>query len=216
MSSSLHKSFALSSVIYIVCFTSFIVGVHQIESSTRKRTINICSFQEECLSPKTISPVPVPQKTVERKLAKSIKPLTSTYAPTETTQAEKTDSVNKTIEQQSIVSTKEQGPERKTGNEVIKQLVIDESKNNIARIRELIEKYKQYPRIARTMGYEGVCIVSFKLYPDGSIKDMYVAKSSGFPSLDTSSTTAIKEAMHEMPRPNKVMPYSIPIEYALR
>ena len=43
---------------------------------------------------------------------------------------------------------------------------------------------KYYPSLATRLGHEGTTVLSFKIGPDGSVKDVTVSQSSGFPELD--------------------------------
>lgn len=48
-----------------------------------------------------------------------------------------------------------------------------------------------YPDVARRLSQEGDVVVSFLVHMDGSISDIAVARSSGFPLLDTAAVTAV-------------------------
>lgn len=86
---------------------------------------------------------------------------------------------------------------------------------NKEKVREVIAKYQKYPKIARKTGSEGICLISFKLYPDGNIDEIKVIKSSGYQILDKSSVQTIEQSASELPRPNKVTTLTVPIEYRL-
>ena len=43
---------------------------------------------------------------------------------------------------------------------------------------------RYYPALATRLGHEGTTILSFKIGPDGSVHDVTVAQSSGYPELD--------------------------------
>jgi TonB family protein len=48
-----------------------------------------------------------------------------------------------------------------------------------------------YPDVARRLSQEGDVIVSFLVHTDGSVANIAVARSSGFPLLDTAAVTAV-------------------------
>lgn len=88
-------------------------------------------------------------------------------------------------------------------------------KLNKAKLKEVVAKYQIYPMAAQKNGCEGLCLVSFRLYPNGHIDELKIVKSSGYASLDRSSIRAIEDAAPELPRPNKIVTVTVPLEYKL-
>jgi TonB family protein len=80
-------------------------------------------------------------------------------------------------------------------------------------IQTAIEKVKNYPRMARERGIEGVVRLRFRLNPSGSIERVEVTKSSGHTILDAASVNTVYRAAP--------MPYvggwvEVPLEYVLK
>ncbi|MGH7381643.1 MAG: TonB family protein [Candidatus Methylomirabilales bacterium] len=80
-------------------------------------------------------------------------------------------------------------------------------------LRDRIERAKQYPPEARRQGMEGTAEVEFQVAKDGSVKEVMVVRSSGFPLLDHASMETIRRAA-----PLPVFPGTIrvAISYRLR
>jgi len=57
----------------------------------------------------------------------------------------------------------------------------------------------EYPLAARQQGWEGTVILRFDLLADGTVGQVEVAKSSGYPILDTAAQDAIKQWTHKPP-----------------
>ncbi len=64
----------------------------------------------------------------------------------------------------------------------------------IVLIQQRISSNIIYPLEARDKGWEGVVKVKFTLMPDGQVKELDIAKSSGYPLLDEAAVSAIKRA----------------------
>jgi len=78
-------------------------------------------------------------------------------------------------------------------------------------LRDRIERAKQYPPEARRQGMEGTTEVEFQVAKDGSVKEVMVVRSSGFPILDHASTETIRRAA-----PLPVIPGTIRIAISYR
>jgi len=79
-------------------------------------------------------------------------------------------------------------------------------------LREKIERAKRYPPRARRWGMEGTAEVQFRIARDGSVEDVTLVKSSGFPLLDRATVETLRRAA-----PLPVIPGTIriPISYRL-
>lgn len=79
-------------------------------------------------------------------------------------------------------------------------------------ILERIHRVKRYPARARRWGMEGTAEVQFRIARDGSVEDVTLVKSSGFPILDRATVETLKRAA-----PLPVIPGTIriPISYRL-
>ena len=78
-------------------------------------------------------------------------------------------------------------------------------------LRDRIERAKQYPPEARRQGMEGTTEVEFQVAKDGSVKEVMVVRSSGFPILDQASMETIRRAV-----PLPVIPGTIRIAISYR
>ena len=78
-------------------------------------------------------------------------------------------------------------------------------------LRDRIERAKQYPHEARRQGMEGTTEVEFQVAKDGSVKEVMVVRSSGFPLLDQASMETIRRAA-----PLPVIPGTIRIAISYR
>jgi TonB family protein len=50
--------------------------------------------------------------------------------------------------------------------------------------------FEYYPEASRHAGEQGVCKVSITVMADGTVKDVHVTKSTGYPALDAASVHA--------------------------
>jgi len=55
----------------------------------------------------------------------------------------------------------------------------------------------EYPRIARKRGYQGIVILDVQVTRNGKVGDLRVHVSSGYPVLDRSATTSVKDWQFE-------------------
>lgn len=61
-------------------------------------------------------------------------------------------------------------------------------------IYKSIDKNKVFPRQAEVLHQKGKVVISFILYPNGEIKNIFIVKSSGFKILDNAALTAIQKS----------------------
>lgn len=61
-------------------------------------------------------------------------------------------------------------------------------------IREIIEKTKVYPALARKKGIEGKVFLRFKINPNGEVEEVKIIKSSGSEILDKTSIETLKRS----------------------
>ena len=80
-------------------------------------------------------------------------------------------------------------------------------------IQTAIEQVKNYPRLARERGIEGVVRVRFRLKPSGSIEKVEIIRSSGHTILDTASVNTVYRAA---PMPYVQGWLEVPLEYVLK
>lgn len=63
-----------------------------------------------------------------------------------------------------------------------------------------IGRYQKYPRVARMRGWEGTVQVLLKIAASGAMRDISIAKSSGFDALDEQALDMVKHAA-PLPKP---------------
>jgi TonB family protein len=80
-------------------------------------------------------------------------------------------------------------------------------------IQAAIERTKDYPRLARERGVEGIVYLRFRLSSAGSVEAVEVMKSSGYEILDTASIRAVYRAA---PMPSVQGWIEVPIAYVLK
>ena len=68
-----------------------------------------------------------------------------------------------------------------------------EMDNFLAEILMRIEKAKYYPSVARKRGMTSTITCKFSIYPDGSVKDISLVKSSKYKLLNKAAVEAIKK-----------------------
>ncbi|MBP2673175.1 MAG: TonB family protein [Deltaproteobacteria bacterium] len=81
-------------------------------------------------------------------------------------------------------------------------------------LREAIQRGIAYPVMARKMGWEGRVVVEFQILPDGTVRDVRVARGSGFAVLDRNAVEAVRSAA-PFPRPPAGAKVLTPVVYKL-
>jgi TonB family protein len=76
-----------------------------------------------------------------------------------------------------------------------------------------IERTKNYPRLARERGIEGVVRLRFRINPEGAIEKIEIVESSGSEILDNASVRAVYRAA---PLPVVSGWIEMPIKYVLK
>jgi periplasmic protein TonB len=75
-----------------------------------------------------------------------------------------------------------------------KSIVTGELDNYLTLLREKIDRYKNYPLMARKSRQQGVVLVEFNLSKEGHLKDCQLKKSCGYRLLDRAALQAVKAA----------------------
>ncbi|MBC8953035.1 energy transducer TonB [Xenorhabdus sp. PB62.4] len=89
--------------------------------------------------------------------------------------------------------------------------------NYQARLRQEIERYKDYPRKAKRMKQEGAVMINFTLLDDGTLSAASVVSSSGNSTLDNAALNAVNRASSVGPRPVGMEPdVTLTLDFALR
>ncbi len=63
----------------------------------------------------------------------------------------------------------------------------------VSYLRQLVERRKVYPMLARQRGFEGEVLLGFRVVDDGAIQSVHVARSSGNRLLDQSALQTLKQ-----------------------
>jgi protein TonB len=85
---------------------------------------------------------------------------------------------------------------------------------NFGAIRSSILGNLRYPLIARRQGWSGMVEVAFMIAPDGTVSDLRVQASSGFPVLDEQALAAVRRSAPLTP-PRIAVLLVVPITFQL-
>ncbi|WP_333784725.1 energy transducer TonB [Thermocrinis sp.] len=88
-------------------------------------------------------------------------------------------------------------------------------KEKLSVISGIVQRYANYPPIARRMGWEGKVLISFVLEPSGEIRDLKILKGSGYEVLDREALEAIKRSYREFPKPPASVIVRLPVAFRL-
>ncbi len=94
--------------------------------------------------------------------------------------------------------------ERRVKNAIPKSLYDSLLARYTALVREVIEKHKFYPEIAREEGVEGKVLLEFKILKNGKLAFVKVLKSSSYDILDSAAVYSVKKAAPLPPIPKKL------------
>src|SRR5215472_326251 len=87
------------------------------------------------------------------------------------------------------------------------------------RVRRHLQRFKRYPEAALKQKQEGVVTISIRLARDGTVLDVAVVQSSGFPLLDAAALQMVRDAAPLPPFPATYPPASgkitLPVRYEL-
>jgi protein TonB len=87
-------------------------------------------------------------------------------------------------------------------------------KEHFVYIRDLITKQLIYPPMARKMRWSGKVIVAFIITEDGSVQNIRVVETSGFPILDMSATETVRNVA-PFPKPPVRAEILVPINFKM-
>jgi protein TonB len=82
-----------------------------------------------------------------------------------------------------------------------------------AKVQEILDQRKIFPRIASKLKQYGEVTVSFDFTPSGEANNIRIIKSSGYDSLDDAAKELIKTSVSLFPKPRENVPVTVPIEY---
>jgi protein TonB len=89
----------------------------------------------------------------------------------------------------------------------------------LERVRRWINKYRKYPDAAVKQKQQGGPMLTIRLRRDGTVLDVEIDKSSGFPLLDEAALKAVRDASPVPPFPagyaNDEMEFDLPFQFVL-
>ena len=86
---------------------------------------------------------------------------------------------------------------------------------NFGAIRDSILANLRYPMLARRRGWSGQVEIAFKITPDGSVSELRIVASSGFPVLDDQALAAIRHSAPFSPPPRIAAILVMPVNFQL-
>jgi len=86
---------------------------------------------------------------------------------------------------------------------------------NIRNIASITKIFLEYPYMSIQAGQSGVSVVEFMLYPNGTITDLKIIKTSKYFLLDDNTIETIEAAYSDYPRPSKPTVIRIYVKYIL-
>ncbi len=86
------------------------------------------------------------------------------------------------------------------------------AREQMAEIRRRVLARLAYPRMARTMGWEGVVVVAFLVVPGGQATGIAVARSSGHEALDRAALEAVAASV-PLPSPPSPQAILLPVRF---
>ena len=88
------------------------------------------------------------------------------------------------------------------------------------RLRQLIAVNKRYPKRAKRRGKQGTVLVSFIVFANGVIKNIKIAKSSGYSILDNAALKTVDKVSGKLPFTKGINKtqwfFTLPVVYQLR
>lgn len=82
-------------------------------------------------------------------------------------------------------------------------------------VRRLLERQKQYPKMAQRLNMEGVAVLRFTIAADGGIRSTGLARSSGHDVLDAAAQETVKKVGRFPPLPPSLGKQSLSIQIPL-
>jgi len=151
---------------------------------------------------------PTPEQNLTRDVPKTSPdaPVTAAINPKVETSNPVPTSVAKSAAQHSAPATEERLSPEKALQRYLKE--------HFTYIRDLITKQLTYPPMARRMRWSGKVIVGFVITEDGTVHNLRVVDSSGFPILDKSATETVRNVA-PFPKPPVRAEIIVPINFRM-
>ncbi len=86
----------------------------------------------------------------------------------------------------------------------------------LSEVKRRVESVLHYPHKARAMRMEGTAVVQFIVKSDGTLAELELYKSSGYPLLDKMATKAVADAQPLWGKPRGIVRLRFPIRFELR
>ncbi len=219
------KAFQFSLLIHLLIVSLVIIAGNVLSSEIKK--LVMISFDVEHIQEEAPPTLPKPEPVRKVAVRKAVAPV----APVAQTQPEKpmeeitrpapgpTEAVLPVALPEKPVLAATSGPVAISGGDGNGDASPEAAKNKYLRehftyIRDKVLKNVTYPPVALRMGWQGKVVVNFLILPDGSVRDVSVAKSSGVRILDRD---AVETVEHTAPftKPPVAAQITIPIVYHL-
>jgi|GEM_PF-970589 len=97
----------------------------------------------------------------------------------------------------------------------VQKAFIEKNHNSFQVITQRVLTRLGYPRLARKLRLSGTNIVEFIFYPDGSIKNLKITKSSGYSVFDKYTLNLIEIAYKDYPRPKTATKLKFNVRYII-
>ena len=97
----------------------------------------------------------------------------------------------------------------------VQKAFIEKNHNSFQVITQRVLTRLGYPRLARKLRLSGTNIVEFVFYPDGSIKNLKITKSSGYSVFDKYTLNLIEIAYKDYPRPKTATKLKFNVRYII-
>lgn len=147
-------------------------------------------------------PVPVQEKTkpapVKPRLVKpkipSVAAVDPPTPPAQTASVPQPETAAANTEQSQGMPSEQTGTAVPVAGDQAIAAVKEYRRSNFSAIRDTIFANLRYPNLARRRGWSGKVDVSFVIKPDGSIGELQILSSSGYPLLDEQALDAIRQS----------------------
>lgn len=220
------NSFIITSIIYLIAtfflFFAFADAIIKPEPKEVKIALNEINFVEEKPSLPTPTEVSQPiQEEVKPKLEKKVekpkieKKQELVKHSNEKYQEQTTQKSESTLENNTAQTTPISTPTKHTNEKEVENL----EATYLAKLTNLIEKNKNYPKTAKRLNQTGKVHVTFMITKDGKIKNCKILKGSEFESLDQAALEILLNIANFEPIPNELNKESweitVPIVYQI-
>jgi protein TonB len=140
--------------------------------------------------------------------------------PTQATPPPQANPTKKSSVENIVALRAESGPSRDSRNDRLQQQATEQRNYLLGEVQNRLSRYLTYPQRARRRGWQGEVMVAFHINNHGRLKNVHLAKSSGYSLLDNSAIAAISKldriTLPEKLKPLQAMELLLPVSYQLR